>query len=41
MPTCALGSSEEALASLAGDDAVMDARRLVPAHLAWYYLDLS
>ena len=32
---------EEALASLAGDDAVVDAGALVPAHLAWDDLDLS
>lgn len=40
-PTCALGTSEESLASLAGDDSVVDPGGLVATDLAWYYLDLS
>lgn len=36
-----LGTPEEALAALAGDDTIVHARRLVPAHLARDDLDLG
>lgn len=36
-----LASSKETLATLAGDDTIVDARRFVAAHLAGYDFDLS